>query len=363
MSPEKRDAIKQRIREAKEKRKDHPSPAMGVFKVQGSNGDVIEPLIPGSRASMFSQGPELMAKTSCTHSPESLLGYLYSIGNDGPELRSIHIDLAREESRTLLLVSGVFDNHKTMCRERWEDGVKVSELACDEAMETNESFPWGSFPDFPANMMGPQPPDETEKATAKPEPQSPLGEALMDACEPELRAAFNKLVADEQAAEEATEPDGKEPCAEPVAQKARVICGFPGVGKTYYHNLHPDRVLDSDSSKFSWLSPGVRNPEFPGNYIKHIQSRLNEDVDICVSSHAAVRDALRNAGIEFIIVMPPKEDKEKFLERYRSRHNDDAFIALLNEHWEEWLGQLEECPEDTFIADSIHNLVCGCAPN
>jgi hypothetical protein len=61
--------------------------------------------------------------------------------------------------------------------------------------------------------------------------------------------------------------------------------------------------------------------------------------------------------------MPPKEDKEKFLERYRSRHNDDAFIALLNEHWEEWLGQLEECPEDTFIADSIHNLVCGCAPN
>lgn len=378
MSPEQRDAIKQRIREAKEKRKDHPSPAMGAFRVQGSNGDVIEPLIPG-------KGPNASARTTCMHSPASLLGSLYGIGAIGratpkstsllgmcdcegffpgrPKGMAIHIDLAQGESKTVVNASGVFDNRKTMFRERWEDGVKVSELACDEAMETNESFPWGSFPDFPANMMGPQPPDETEKATAKPEPQSPLGEALMDACEPELRAAFNKLVADEQAAEEATEPDGKEPCAEPVAQKARVICGFPGVGKTYYHNLHPDRVLDSDSSKFSWLSPGVRNPEFPGNYIKHIQSHLNEDVDICVSSHAAVRDALRNAGIEFIIVMPPKEDKEKFLERYRSRHNDNAFITLLNEHWEEWLGQLEECPEDTFIADSIHDLVCGCAPN
>jgi hypothetical protein len=56
MSPEEREAIKQRIREAKERRKDHPSPAMGAFKVQGSNGDVIEPLVPG-------KGPGTMAET------------------------------------------------------------------------------------------------------------------------------------------------------------------------------------------------------------------------------------------------------------------------------------------------------------
>ncbi len=27
--------------------------------------------------------------------------------------------------------------------------MKVSELACDEAMKTNESFPWGTFPNLP----------------------------------------------------------------------------------------------------------------------------------------------------------------------------------------------------------------------
>lgn len=50
-------------------------------------------------------------------------------------------------------------------------------------------------------------------------------------------------------------------------RKAKVISGFPAVGKSYMFNDKSDLiVLDSDSSLFSWESEGVRHPDFPNNY-------------------------------------------------------------------------------------------------
>ena len=61
---------------------------------------------------------------------------------------------------------------------------------------------------------------------------------------------------------------------------------FPACGKTWLYEHQDDynlKILDSDSSKFSWLYVSVdengnpirgvrkiRNPEFPTNYIQHI---------------------------------------------------------------------------------------------
>lgn len=142
-------------------------------------------------------------------------------------------------------------------------------------------------------------------------------------------------------------------------QKARVICGFPGVGKSYYHAVHPDTTLDSDSSQFSWKD-GERNPDFPANYIKYIKSHLHEEIDICVSSHKEVRDALRAEGIDFIIVVPSPESKEWFLERLRKRGSTHAFVKLIEDNWDSWIQELQQCPETVMICESIHELVCGC---
>ena len=49
--------------------------------------------------------------------------------------------------------------------------------------------------------------------------------------------------------------------------RTKIISGFPGIGKSYYHKLHPETTLDSDSSEFSWIinefGDKIRNPEFP----------------------------------------------------------------------------------------------------
>lgn len=139
----------------------------------------------------------------------------------------------------------------------------------------------------------------------------------------------------------ATEVDkGKEE----ARREAHVISGFPGVGKSHLARRTSLLVVqDSDSSKFSWLTPGQRHPHFPHNYIQHIQRlRVQGKTDIIlVSSHKEVRDALVTNGIAFTLVYPRRDSKEQYLERYRGRGSDAEFLALLDKKWDEFLDEVE----------------------
>lgn len=117
-----------------------------------------------------------------------------------------------------------------------------------------------------------------------------------------------------------------------------VICGFPGIGKTFtvqnwiYSNI---KIYDSDSSNFSWIDKNDhskgRNPDFPTNYIKSID---NENSVVLTSSHKEVRDALKAAGINYYVVYPNLESfgKDFYLDRIRGRENginSDSFVSLI----------------------------------
>lgn len=121
----------------------------------------------------------------------------------------------------------------------------------------------------------------------------------------------------------------------PSKQHGKVICGFPGVGKsTLYKELKSSKVkvLDSDSSTFD-------KSEFPANYIKHIKEKTAEGYTILASSHDTVRDALVKAKIPFVLVYPAQNLKKDYLERYEDRGSPEAFINLLDAKWKEWIGQ------------------------
>lgn len=122
----------------------------------------------------------------------------------------------------------------------------------------------------------------------------------------------------------------------------KVVAGFPGVGKSVLFKNSNLNVLDSDSSKFSWIEPGVRHPDFPQNYINHIKVNIGVADIILVSSHDVVRKALAESGIEYYLVYPDISLKEEYLDRYRQRGNDEKFIALLKSKWEEFILSIEE---------------------
>lgn len=120
-----------------------------------------------------------------------------------------------------------------------------------------------------------------------------------------------------------------------------IICGFPGVGKSYATSVleQKDLVSDSDSSLFD-------KSKFPANYVKHlgnlssIQQNTNKRLHIFGSSHKEVRDALLEAGLEFIVVIPTSDQKADYIERYKKRGSPEAFIKLLDENFENWIKEI-----------------------
>jgi len=126
--------------------------------------------------------------------------------------------------------------------------------------------------------------------------------------------------------------------------KAIIISGFPGIGKSHFFRMMENsgkKVLDSDSSSFSWIEKGVRNPDFPNNYIKHIKENIGKVDIILVSSHNVVRDALVENNILFFLVYPSRDIKDEYIDRYIQRGSDGAFVKLLNDNWDNFISDCE----------------------
>ena len=111
----------------------------------------------------------------------------------------------------------------------------------------------------------------------------------------------------------------------------RLVCGFPGVGKS--HLCRKTGWHDSDSSQFS------HRGEWPNNYIEHLRGL--EGVAL-ISTHKEVRDALADAGIPFDICYPSRELKQDYLARYKQRGSPATFVALLDHMWDEWITEMDE---------------------
>lgn len=126
----------------------------------------------------------------------------------------------------------------------------------------------------------------------------------------------------------------------------KIISGFPGIGKTsvFKNGFRNLSVLDSDSSKFSWIyhddGTKERNANFIDDYLTHIKSNIGKVDIIFVSSHEPVRDALTKENLKWIAVYPSKKRKEEFINLYKERGNSEDFIALVSKNWETWIDDL-----------------------
>ena len=129
-------------------------------------------------------------------------------------------------------------------------------------------------------------------------------------------------------------------------KNTKIISAFPACGKTYvFENFKDKVIIDSDSSKFSWVFVGdqkVRNPDFPENYINHIKENIGKVDYIFVSTHENVRRALEDAGIDFYLVYPDRSLKEEWIGRCFLRGSGKKFCQLIADNWDNWIDGLEE---------------------
>lgn len=120
-----------------------------------------------------------------------------------------------------------------------------------------------------------------------------------------------------------------------------VISGFPCVGKSHCAKYKQDKykILDSDSSNYSWIKDGngnntkERNPDFPNNYIDYIKSKIGEVDVILVSSHLEVRQALHNNKIKVVSVYPDRNMKRIWIKRLKKRNSPEGMINLISDNW------------------------------
>lgn len=138
-------------------------------------------------------------------------------------------------------------------------------------------------------------------------------------------------------------------------KRSIILMGFPGVGKTYikekYKGSNDLKVLDSDSSNFD-------KSDFPNNYINYIKEQIGKYDIIMVSTHAAVRDAIKNSMISRIcpiyICYPSLDIKDEWLERLLKRGNNETFIKLIDENYYNWIKDIE-MNENDLIHIQINN--------
>lgn len=134
-----------------------------------------------------------------------------------------------------------------------------------------------------------------------------------------------------------------------------VISAFPACGKSHcFNNLNGKglKILDSDSSKFSWVkdingeNTTKRNPNFPQNYIQHIKENIGKVDIIFVSSHEIVRKALLENNITTILVYPYKKCKNEWIERFKQRGNDEKFIKFISDNWDNFIDDMDNIDLD-----------------
>lgn len=169
-------------------------------------------------------------------------------------------------------------------------------------------------------------------------------------------------------------------------RKTLVISAYPCCGKTYLkeHGFRNYSILDSDSSKFSWIeryyteeeidsilslfdttnsllpvesikniyrkeTRKIRNPNFVKDYINHIEENIGKVDIIFVSTHLEVRQALQDNNIEYYTVYPSKNMLNEWIGRMYLRGSTNEFIDKQIEMWDKNVGNIDNEPHGKFV--------------
>ena len=109
-----------------------------------------------------------------------------------------------------------------------------------------------------------------------------------------------------------------------------IICGFPGVGKSFVaKNYHGFVDLESTPFKKNW--------DLYTDVAIHMN---NNGYHVLMSSHKEVRDMLLSKNVGFSVILPLIEDKEIYMKRYKNRGNDEEFIKFLDENYEKFITEI-----------------------
>ena len=78
---------------------------------------------------------------------------------------------------------------------------------------------------------------------------------------------------------------------------------------------------------------------------------LTQDI-IFISTHESVRNALKEAGLQFTLIYPDGSLKEEWFRRFEERKSPEAFIQTVSDNWDTWIDQLEEETSNKIVLEN-----------
>ena len=116
---------------------------------------------------------------------------------------------------------------------------------------------------------------------------------------------------------------------------AKIICGFPGIGKSFLANSNK-RILDMDAPQYYF--EGI----FPYGYINRVKQNLDKADLILISAHRIVLEVLNRKKIDYTLVYPKRELKEEYMFRYKFRKSPKSFMIYMNRMWNRFIDDFEQ---------------------
>jgi len=146
-----------------------------------------------------------------------------------------------------------------------------------------------------------------------------------------------------------------------------IIAAYAGTGKTTLANMHPDKYVDfvlmpykyeldedGDCGEAGKANPdNFQRPDWPHNYIAAIQSAMHESKHVLIPTDYLTLVHLRLKNIPYVLSYPEREAREVYRRRYLERGNNENFIDIFAEHWDNWMDMFEQ---DTY---GRHVVLCS----
>lgn len=153
----------------------------------------------------------------------------------------------------------------------------------------------------------------------------------------EVKTMMQKaLQAERQRCEEMVEAERELP----EKWKGKIICGFAGIGKSTLAKKYAN-VVDLESMPFEkdW-----------DRYAKVARHMAKNGYTVLLSCHKEIREKLHNG---YFVAKPRQLARIEYINRYKARGNDEAFVTMMNQNWEKFIELLPHESEYILIENNL----------
>jgi len=135
-----------------------------------------------------------------------------------------------------------------------------------------------------------------------------------------------------------------------------IIAAYAGTGKTTLANMYPDKFTDfvcmpykyeleesdGDGEACKANPDNFMRPEWPYNYIDAIMENMDAGKHLLIPSDHFVLTHLQIKGVPYVLCYPQRDAKDAYRKRYIDRGNNERFLEIFSDRWDNWMNFFEE---------------------